>query len=67
MSLPLLVVVTGMSGAGRSTVLDALEDIGYYCVDNLPPQVIQSVVTTCLEGGVLRIALGLDVRVRDFL
>jgi UPF0042 nucleotide-binding protein len=56
-----------MSGAGRSTVLDALEDIGYYCVDNLPPQVIQSVVSTCLEGGVSRIALGLDVRVRDFL
>lgn len=67
MSLPLLVVVTGMSGAGRSTVLDALEDIGYYCVDNLPPQVIQSVVVTCLEGGISRIALGLDVRVRDFL
>jgi UPF0042 nucleotide-binding protein len=56
-----------MSGAGRSTVLDALEDIGYYCVDNLPPQVIQSVVNTCLEGGVTRMALGVDVRVRDFL
>jgi UPF0042 nucleotide-binding protein len=56
-----------MSGAGRSTVLDALEDIGYYCVDNLPPQVIQSVVVTCLEGGISHIALGLDVRVRDFL
>lgn len=66
-TLPVLVVVSGMSGAGRSTVLDALEDIGYYCVDNLPPQVISSVVTTCLDGGIPRMALGLDVRVRDFL
>jgi len=66
-SLPILVVVSGMSGAGRSTALDALEDIGYYCVDNLPPAVIQNVVSTCLDGGIQRVALGIDVRVRDFL
>jgi UPF0042 nucleotide-binding protein len=67
MSTLTVLVVTGMSGAGRSTVLDALEDIGYYCVDNLPPAVIQNVVKTCQQGGIHRVALGLDVRVRGFL
>ena len=36
MTLPRLLLVTGMSGAGKSTVLDALEDMGWDCVDNLP-------------------------------
>ena len=33
---PLVVVVTGLSGAGRTTVLHALEDLGFFCIDNLP-------------------------------
>jgi UPF0042 nucleotide-binding protein len=62
-----LVVVTGMSGAGRSTALDALEDVGFYCVDNLPSAVIAGAIDACIQGGTRRLALGLDVRVRSFL
>ncbi len=39
-----LVIVTGMSGAGKSTAVNALEDMGFYCVDNLPPKIIPSFV-----------------------
>ncbi|MBQ5900935.1 MAG: RNase adaptor protein RapZ, partial [Clostridia bacterium] len=39
-----LLIVTGMSGAGKSQVVNVLEDIGYYCVDNIPPQLITSFV-----------------------
>ena len=36
-----LVIVTGLSGAGKSRAVDALEDIGFFCVDNMPPKLIQ--------------------------
>lgn len=62
-----VVVVTGLSGAGKSTVLRALTDIGYFCVDNLPPSLVGSTVTTCVGGGIDRIALGIDIRVGAFL
>ncbi|MFO0761228.1 MAG: RNase adapter RapZ [Byssovorax sp.] len=68
MSEPIqVVVVTGLSGAGKSTALHALEDLGYYCVDNLPPALLQKTVEVCETGGVRRIALGIDVRVGSFL
>ena len=59
-----LVLVTGPSGAGRSTAIDALEDLGYEVIDNLP----LSLVPRLIEGAPLGrpIALGLDVRNRDF-
>jgi UPF0042 nucleotide-binding protein len=60
-------VVTGMSGAGKSTVLHAFEDLTYFCVDNLPIPVIADTLEACERGGVRRIALGIDVRVRSFL
>ncbi len=41
-----IVVITGMSGAGKSTVAKALEDLGYFCIDNLPPQLLQGLVTS---------------------
>ena len=41
---PRLVIITGMSGAGKTQVMRALEDIGYFCVDNLPPALIPSMV-----------------------
>ena len=41
-----VVIVTGMSGSGKSCVMDVLEDIGYYCIDNLPPQLIGNRRTT---------------------
>jgi RNase adapter protein RapZ len=63
----LVVVVTGLSGAGRSTTLHTLEDLGFFCIDNLPTQMAAEAVAVCERGGMTRIALGLDVRVRAFL
>lgn len=62
-----LVVVTGVSGAGKSTVVHALEDLGFFCVDNLPPPVIGHTVSSIEAGGVQQIALGIDVRVGGFI
>lgn len=69
MSHPLhIVVVTGMSGAGRSTALHVLEDLGFYCVDNLPPPVVVGLLELLAQSGELkRIALGIDVRTGSFL
>ena len=63
-----IVVVTGMSGAGRTTALHVLEDLGYYCIDNLPTPLLAQAVALCAdEGGHNRIGIGTDVRVRAFL
>ena len=59
-------VVTGMSGAGRSTAANALEDLGWYVVDNLPPTVLPEVCTQAKENGIHRLAVVLDVRTRSF-
>ena len=59
-----LVVVTGLSGAGKSQALRALEDMGFYCVDNLPPMLIPNMARLCMEHGNLidKVALGIDTR-----
>lgn len=62
-----VVVVTGLSGAGKSTALHALEDLGYYCVDNLPTPVSKQTVDVCEASGLRRVGLGIDVRVGAFL
>jgi RNase adapter protein RapZ len=62
-----VVVVTGLSGAGKSTALHALEDLGYFCVDNLPTSLVPATIEACETGGVLRVGLGIDVRVGAFL
>jgi UPF0042 nucleotide-binding protein len=63
-----LVVVTGMSGAGRTTALRALEDLGYFCVDNIPPALVPQLIDLVgAEAGPRRVALGVDVRTGRFL
>ena len=59
-----LVIVTGMSGAGKSTAVNLLEDIGYYCVDNIPPRIIPALVELSLHGNTKfgRIAIVTDTR-----
>ncbi|MGH7434901.1 MAG: RNase adapter RapZ [Polyangiaceae bacterium] len=64
---PAVVVVTGLSGAGKSQALHALEDLGFFCVDNLPTLLAPQAVELCERGGMTRLALGIDVRVRAFL
>ncbi len=63
-----VLIVTGMSGAGRSTVANALEDLGWYVVDNLPPQMLRPLVDLAEHAGstLPRIAAVVDVRGRDF-
>lgn len=61
-----VVIVTGMSGAGRSTTANALEDVGWYVVDNLPPSVLVEVCELALQARQTRLAIVLDVRSRSF-
>jgi UPF0042 nucleotide-binding protein len=64
---PTVVVLSGLSGAGKSQGLNALEDLGFFCVDNLPTLLAPQAVLLCERGGMTRVALGIDVRVRAFL
>jgi UPF0042 nucleotide-binding protein len=64
---PTVVVVSGLSGAGKSQALHALEDLGFFCVDNLPTILAPQAVALCERGEMTRLALGIDVRVRAFL
>lgn len=65
---PELVVITGMSGAGRSEAIHTFEDLGYFCIDNLPPSFIPQLVSlTSLPGSrIRRIAVVCDVRGGEF-
>ena len=57
-----LVLITGMSGSGKSVALHALEDAGFYCVDNLPPELLEAFIA--IEHGYRanRVAIAIDVR-----
>jgi UPF0042 nucleotide-binding protein len=57
-----LVLITGLSGSGKSVALNALEDAGYYCVDNLPVKLLPELVTFLTQAGYSRAALSIDVR-----
>ncbi len=63
------VVVTGLSGSGKTHAIHALEDLGYFCVDNLPTQLIPTFAELCSRGeaGLERVAIVADVRERGFL
>src|SRR5680860_1381573 len=64
-----LVILTGMSGAGRSTAANVLEDLGWYVVDNLPPQMMLPMVTLTAahsEEAIIKLAAVIDVRSRRF-
>lgn len=57
-----IVVITGMSGSGKSVALKALEDASYYCVDNLPPELLASFVSLEQQHRQARVAIVMDVR-----
>ncbi len=57
-----VILITGMSGSGKSVALRALEDAGFYCVDNLPPELLSSFIELEQQHKVGRIAIAMDVR-----
>ena len=57
-----LVLITGMSGSGKSIALTALEDLGYYCVDNLPPELLASFIALEQSHRASKVAIAMDVR-----
>jgi UPF0042 nucleotide-binding protein len=63
---PVLVVVSGLSGAGRTTAVKALEDVGFYCVDNLPVVLLERFIELFSDGA-SRLAVVVDAREGDFL
>ena len=63
MNTPLkLVLITGMSGSGKSVALHALEDTGYYCVDNLPPELLIPFIDLQKQHSTRKVAIAMDVR-----
>lgn len=62
-----LLVVTGLSGAGKSVVIQSLEDIGYFCVDNLPPILLPKFVELMVQGNpsLQKVAIAIDLRGKE--
>ncbi len=60
----IFVIVSGLSGAGKSQAMHALEDIGFYCVDNMPPKLLPKFAELCLQSneGLSKVAMVVDVR-----
>ena len=62
-----LVIITGMSGAGKTVAIQSFEDMGYFCIDNMPPNLIPKFWELIKESGkVTKMALVVDLRSRSF-
>ncbi len=57
-----IILITGISGSGKSVALNVLEDAAYYCVDNLPPTLLRNLVATLIEQGTEKVAVAVDAR-----
>lgn len=62
-----IIIITGISGSGKSIGLNALEDAGYFCVDNLPPKLLRQLVATRIEENAQTLAVAMDARSADSL
>lgn len=64
MNVMQFVIITGMSGSGKSSAVNVLEDIGYYCVDNMPPELIPKFANICgqSDGKIDKVAFVVDIR-----
>lgn len=62
------VIITGLSGAGKTNAIRALEDLGYFCVDNLPPKLLPKFIELSLESAdrIIRVAIVIDIRGGEF-
>lgn len=63
-----LVIISGLSGSGKTHAIKCFEDLGFFCVDNLPPVLLPKFAELCLQRGkdVQHVALGMDIRERGF-
>ncbi|MFQ5893950.1 MAG: RNase adapter RapZ, partial [Nitrospinota bacterium] len=63
------VIISGLSGSGKTTAIKVFEDMGFFCVDNLPPALITTFAALCSQAKeeIRRIALGVDIRARGVL
>src|SRR6476620_10662365 len=63
-----MVIITGMSGAGKTVAIQSFEDLGFFCVDNLPPTLLQKFLELMKESGnkMNKVALVMDLRGREF-
>jgi UPF0042 nucleotide-binding protein len=62
-----IILITGISGSGKSVCLNVLEDAGYFCVDNLPPTLLRALVDTRIQEGAANLAVAIDSRSADSL
>ena len=63
-----IVIITGMSGAGKTVAIRSFEDLGFYCIDNLPPELLPTFLSLVKESGkkIGRVAVVMDLRGREF-
>ena len=61
-----LIIISGMSGAGKSVAMNSFEDLGYFCVDNLPPVLLPQLIDV-ISSVRPKIAVAIDTRTRDFI
>jgi UPF0042 nucleotide-binding protein len=63
-----LVIISGLSGSGKTHAIKCFEDLGFFCVDNLPPALLPKFAELCVQRGreVMNVALGIDIRERGF-
>ena len=63
-----IVIITGMSGAGKTVAIQSFEDLGFFCVDNLPPTLLPKFLELMKESGnkMNKVALVMDLRGREF-
>jgi UPF0042 nucleotide-binding protein len=64
-----ITIISGLSGSGKSTAMRALEDSGYYCIDNMPAPLIPTFIELCQHstGELIRVAIAVDIRGKEFL
>jgi UPF0042 nucleotide-binding protein len=65
---PRIIIISGLSGSGKSLAIKSFEDMGFFCVDNLPSALVPKFAELCAQSdkGITRAALGIDIRERDF-
>lgn len=62
-----LIIISGLSGSGKTHAIKCFEDLGFFCVDNLPPALLPKFAELCMQRGeVQNVALGIDIRERGF-